>query len=112
MPRGDQTGPYGLGPMTGRGMGYCAGFPVPGCQRPVGWGFGRGGGWRRARGFKRSHWYPPVPFHPAYAQPYAPAPPSDEARLEFLKSEAERLETALAELNARIEELSSQEETE
>ncbi|MDI3534182.1 MAG: hypothetical protein PWQ82_547 [Thermosediminibacterales bacterium] len=30
MPRGDGTGPRGLGPMTGRGMGYCAGFPVPG----------------------------------------------------------------------------------
>lgn len=25
MPGGDGTGPAGLGPMTGRGMGYCAG---------------------------------------------------------------------------------------
>ncbi|NLG83887.1 MAG: DUF5320 domain-containing protein, partial [Firmicutes bacterium] len=25
MPRGDGTGPLGLGPMTGRAMGYCAG---------------------------------------------------------------------------------------
>ena len=24
MPRGDRTGPEGMGPMTGRGAGYCA----------------------------------------------------------------------------------------
>ena len=26
MPRGDGTGPMGMGPMTGRGMGYCTGY--------------------------------------------------------------------------------------
>jgi len=26
MPGGDRTGPIGMGPMTGRGMGYCTGF--------------------------------------------------------------------------------------
>lgn len=26
MPRGDRTGPMGMGPMTGRGAGYCGGF--------------------------------------------------------------------------------------
>ena len=30
MPRGDRTGPAGMGPMTGRGAGYCAGYPMPG----------------------------------------------------------------------------------
>lgn len=30
MPFGDATGPAGFGPMTGRGAGYCAGYPVPG----------------------------------------------------------------------------------
>lgn len=30
MPRGDGTGPAGLGPMTGRAAGYCAGYGVPG----------------------------------------------------------------------------------
>ena len=29
MPRGDGTGPAGLGPMTGRSAGYCAGYGVP-----------------------------------------------------------------------------------
>jgi len=43
MPLGDGTGPAGMGPMTGRAMGYCAGYPVPGFMNP---GFGPGWGWR------------------------------------------------------------------
>jgi len=35
MPRGDGTGPAGLGPMTGRAAGFCAGYPVPGYMNPV-----------------------------------------------------------------------------
>ncbi|MBN2852549.1 MAG: DUF5320 domain-containing protein [Clostridia bacterium] len=30
MPRGDGTGPNGMGPLTGRKIGYCAGFNSPG----------------------------------------------------------------------------------
>jgi len=65
MPGGDGTGPAGLGPMTGRAAGYCAGYSVPGYMNPIpgrgyfgrgyfGWGrgfYGRGG----ARG--RRNWY-------------------------------------------------------
>ena len=35
MPRGDRTGPTGLGPMTGRAAGFCAGYPVPGYINPA-----------------------------------------------------------------------------
>jgi hypothetical protein len=35
MPRGDGTGPAGLGPMTGRAAGFCAGYPVPGYLNPA-----------------------------------------------------------------------------
>ena len=48
MPGGDGTGPMGYGPMTGRGMGYCAGFDRPGFASP---GFGRGRG--MGRGLRR-----------------------------------------------------------
>ncbi|MCD6575698.1 MAG: DUF5320 domain-containing protein [Nanoarchaeota archaeon] len=49
MPFGDGTGPDGRGPMTGRGLGYCAGYNSPGFTRgvPMGRGFGRGFRWRR-----------------------------------------------------------------
>lgn len=30
MPRGDGAGPNGMGRMTGRKSGYCAGFNIPG----------------------------------------------------------------------------------
>ncbi|MFW6102913.1 MAG: DUF5320 domain-containing protein, partial [Chloroflexota bacterium] len=30
MPWGDGTGPAGMGPMTGRGLGYCSGYGAPG----------------------------------------------------------------------------------
>jgi hypothetical protein len=47
MPAGDRTGPMGMGPMTGRGMGYCGGYETLGWDY---WGsgrrfYGRGGRW-------------------------------------------------------------------
>jgi len=41
MPLGDRTGPTGMGPMTGRGSGWC------------GYGLGRNRWWGRGRGFGR-----------------------------------------------------------
>jgi hypothetical protein len=47
MPRGDRTGPFGEGPLTGRRMGYCSGNENPGF-------FNQGANWRRGpgRGFR------------------------------------------------------------
>jgi hypothetical protein len=42
MPRGDKTGPMGMGRKIGRNAGYCAGFAVPGYTNPAGLGCGRG----------------------------------------------------------------------
>ena len=36
MPRGDGTGPGGMGPMTGRAAGYCAGYNMPGYMNSYG----------------------------------------------------------------------------
>jgi len=66
MPFGDRTGPRGMGPMTGRGAGYCAGFSQPGFANPIpgrGWfGFGFGWGlrhnsWGGGRGRGRGRWF-------------------------------------------------------
>jgi len=57
MPRGNGTGPMGMGPMTGRAAGLCAGFRVPGFANFMGgrgtWGrgFGMGRGQGRRSGF-------------------------------------------------------------
>jgi hypothetical protein len=47
MPRGDGTGPMGMGPMTGRAAGYCAGYAAPGFANPACGYYGRGRGFRR-----------------------------------------------------------------
>lgn len=45
MPRGDRTGPTGMGSRSGRGAGYCAGAGQPGVVSAFGRGFfGRGRG--------------------------------------------------------------------
>jgi len=82
MPGGDGTGPAGMGPMTGRAAGYCAGFPVPGYMNPIPgrgfWGWGRGGGgWGRRNWFYATGlpgWQRAAMGYPAYggAVPYAP----------------------------------------
>lgn len=36
MPGGDRTGPMGMGPMTGRAAGRCAGYGAPGSMNAVG----------------------------------------------------------------------------
>ncbi len=35
MPFGNGTGPAGMGPMTGRSAGFCAGYQMPGYMNPV-----------------------------------------------------------------------------
>lgn len=48
MPRGDRSGPWGRGSMTGRGAGFCGGFGMPGYMNAFpgrgmrGFGYARG----------------------------------------------------------------------
>ncbi len=133
MPGGDGTGPAGMGPMTGRAAGFCAGYSVPGYMNPVG---GRGfGGWGRGGGWGRRNWYyatglpgwqragyalpawgggvSPYAYGGAvnpYAYggtPFAPAI-TPQQELDALKGQAEYLEDSLDGIKKRIEELESQ----
>jgi len=111
MPRGDRTGPDGLGPMTGRGLGYCAGYDSPGYTKGVprgGGGFGRGfgrgfrGGF--GRGFGRGFgYYSGVPAY--YGAPVNWNAPTKEQELEALKSQAANYEQGLKDITRRISEL-------
>jgi hypothetical protein len=120
MPGGDGTGPMGLGPRTGRGMGYCAGYPVPGFANP---GFGYGRGFRRfwGRGFWCRRWWiaPVTPRYPARTWVPVGTPPQpyvtreqeilmleDEARA--IEQEQEALKQELEEIRKRIAELKNQ----
>jgi len=125
MPRGDGTGPGGMGPMTGRAMGYCVGYATPGYANPVpgrgywgrGRGFGGGGGWGRRNRFyatglpgwqRAGMGMPAYGAPPAYPQPYAGpfgAPVTREQELDALKGQAEYFEDALEGVRKRIEEV-------
>ncbi|MEJ2596728.1 MAG: DUF5320 domain-containing protein [Anaerolineales bacterium] len=107
MPGGDRTGPQGLGPMTGRGAGYCGGYDRPGFASPVpGYGRrfgGRFGGWGGGRGWR--HWYHATGL-PAWARPEYPVPvQTTEQELTGLKNEAEWLKGQLEAINQRIQAL-------
>ena len=113
MPLGDGTGPAGLGPMTGRAAGYCAGYPVPGYMNPIP---GRGY-W--GRGFRGGvvPTYGAVPYgmygmsgYPGYYPYGAPVPPTvtKEQELDTLKSQAEYFENTLKGIQERIEKLQTE----
>ena len=126
MPGGDGTGPAGMGPMTGRGAGYCVGYSVPGYMAPIlgrgFWGWRRGGGWgRRNRfydtgltGWRRAAGYPPFVGVAPYAAPYgAPVGPvaTGQQEVDFLRGQAEYFESALDQIKKRIEELDRSDQT-
>lgn len=118
MPFGDRTGPRGMGPMTGRRLGFCTGYAQPGRYTAPGggsqWGggrsgFGGGGGgwghrnWFRATGlnrWQRAGWNGPYPS----PEPIT-APVNEEDEALFLRREAEDLERALTEVKNRLEEM-------
>jgi len=52
MPRGDRTGPRGMGSRAGRGLGFCSGYGQPGYMSSAPTG-GFGGGFGGGRGFGR-----------------------------------------------------------
>jgi hypothetical protein len=106
--------------MSGRAAGYCAGYGVPGFANPVfgarefgrggglGRGAGRGPGFGRGRGVGR--WAAgPADFGLPYWGP-ATATLTQEQELERLKEQARYLETALGEIDKRIQDLGAKTE--
>ena len=118
MPGGDGTGPGGMGPMTGRAAGYCAGYGAPGFMSPMPgggyWGRGRGGGgWGRRNQFYATGltgWQRAAmggfaaPGAMPYAASFAPTA-TREQELDLLKGQAEYFEDALEGIKKRILEL-------
>ncbi|NOZ20162.1 MAG: DUF5320 domain-containing protein [Planctomycetes bacterium] len=130
MPGGDGTGPRGMGPMTGRAAGYCAGYPVPGFMNPVGgrlgMGFGRGVGGGRGRrnwfyatglpGWARygmmPAWGGQAPsggFVPPIAAPVAPRA-SKKQQVDVLRGQAEYFEDVLDGIKEQIQKLETEAE--
>ena len=125
MPGGDGTGPGGMGSMTGRGAGYCAGNTVPGYMNSYGgrnFGAGRGvvGARGRGRGYRNQYYATGLPGNspqtkkpphtkyslgsPTYGSPYIPdVDPKEEVKM--LKDQAGMLEKQLDDIQGRMDEL-------
>ena len=103
MPRGDGTGPAGMGPMTGRASGFCAGFNSPGFMNQAG-GRGFRGSWNRGagRGFRNRCWMPNYQVNPPQI--------TAQQELDNLKQEAEYLKESLNQINKRVEQLQTETE--
>lgn len=121
MPRGNRTGPMGMGAMTGRAAGFCAGFGMPGYMntlpgRGFGLGFGRGrgvwgrrfGGGGRGRlniGLPGRMWFGGYAAPYGYPEPYAE--PDQEREKQMLKNQAEALQSEMDYIKKRLDEIES-----
>jgi hypothetical protein len=112
MPRGDGTGPLGLGPITGRAAGFSSGYAVPEFANPLG-GL-RFCGRERGRRFGRGFGYaaPVATAYPVFRAPevipgvhFPPAAASVEAEMNALKAQAEQLKQTLEKITRRLEEM-------
>lgn len=116
MPRGDRRGPEGAGPMTGRGLGFCAGNDRPGFAAnaaPQGFyrgfrgGAGRGPG--RGMGYGRGYGMGYARTNaPAYQQPAAEENQgqlTNQDQIERLENTASSLQNQLEEIKAQLDEL-------
>lgn len=115
MPARDGTGPSGLGPMTGRGMGYCVGYNAPGYANPMpGRGYrGRGFGFGFGRGFGRGYGYGRYfASYPYYGTPYSPPYSSTQDEKVILTEQAREIENELKLIKERISELERQPQNE
>ncbi len=108
MPAGNRTGPWGFGPRTGRGRGFCSGFQAPGYMYP-GPGLGYGGGFGLGRGFGRGMGRGRGFWRPRFGRfwGYSFSPVDEEA---FLVGQAEALQAELRQIEARLKELKKAQE--
>jgi hypothetical protein len=99
----------GMGQMTGRGAGFCAGFSVPRYSNLVGgrgfFGFGCGRGFgNRGGGRGWRNWFRATGL-PGFVRANNFSAQTMESEQEILKQQAQYLKDSLDSINKRIEEL-------
>lgn len=121
MPGGDGSGPLGMGPGSGRGMGYCGGNQAPGYMSAFPgrgfWGRGRGGGhgrryWFYATGLtgwqRAAIGTPPASFGPTAAMPATDPGAVRAQELSVLEANLRYIEQTAASLRQRIDQLKAE----
>ena len=117
MPGRNQSGPMGMGPMTGRGAGYCRGnagreIPYPAAGSGYGMGFGRGRGlgcgWRMGRNFGRGGWMRFGGYDTPYGYPGTYGQPDPDVEKQALAGQARSLQAELEMIQKRLAALESE----
>ncbi len=111
MSAGNKMGPEEEGSMTGRGMGYCAGYPQPGFYSP-GFGYGGMSMGRRGRRFRHFSYGRRSFFHHQQGAMYGPTmdafdarPITAEEEEQVLSQQASWLQKQLDLINTRLEKI-------
>jgi hypothetical protein len=120
MPRGDRTGPAGMGAMTGRAAGHCGGHGMPGYMNPApgrGRGLGRGrsprgtgapGGSFGSGGRGWRHWFHATGL-PGWMRFGGPAArgqtPDPQVERDLLREQAEAMQSELERIRKRLDQL-------
>lgn len=128
MPLGDGKGPLGLGPMTGKRAGYCAGYPESGYLKPcpgrgLRLGLGNQAGLRRGSGREanrvighgigrsrgRGRWLCPQGLKEKLMKriPFSAAKTNPQIEISVLEQQAKILQKQLDAISQRLEHLSS-----
>jgi hypothetical protein len=113
MPRGDRTGPMGMGPLTGRGAGFCAGFRSPFSGRYFRRGYGRGPGFGGGgRGWRHMFHATGLPGWVRFGGggPAFMEEPPPETEKQFLEEEADALRGRLDIIRKLLDELKGEED--
>jgi hypothetical protein len=107
MSGGDRKGPMGLGPRTGRGVGFCSGSSKPGylnTEFSFGRRYGRSRGLGRGRGFWRRGDL--VPYNnPQYYDIGMNPQTSKDTEKAYLEESVKNLEEEIKNMKNRIQEL-------
>ena len=117
MPGGDRTGPMGMGPMTGRGAGLCAGSGAPGFMnrfvRGGSFGRGRGGGGGGGRGWRNMFYatgltgWQRAEAGVAPVLPQTPPAVDPQQELQSLAAQADAAAATLEQVRRRIDEITA-----
>lgn len=102
MPRGDATGPRGMGSQTGRAAGFCGGSGMAGFQNAAG-GRGMGRGMGRGGGFGWRNWFRSTGL-PGWMRFGGNA----QAGFRGAQSETDALRNELEEIKQKLNELGNQ----
>ena len=113
MPGGDRSGPMGMGPMTGRGAGFCSGVNRTGYFNAVpgpgaGMGAGRGGMFRRAaggRGWRNQYYATGMPGWMRFGSTGGGVQADLSADKEVLRQRSQALQSELDAINKRLDDM-------